>query len=351
MEINTLIIVVTFNSEAFIEKCLGSIISSNFNSWFLAVLDNNSRDGTVNRVRQFVNSSKKLNGANFKLIRLKRNIGFAAAVNHVVFNLLLKGRIHFENREDLIDKTETAAQIKYLVFLNPDLYLEEATLNNLIMPFEKDICEKDEKNAGAVGGIVLDYQGKSIQHAGGNFKDNFLTFHSRQNEVLSDTAISCMANSAVHPKIFLEEAQYVTGALFATKLEYFRFLCGFDPGYRPLYFEELDYCLKLKKLSLKVFVSNYSTARHFEGGSVEKFSDKFYKYYHKNRIRCAIINYSCRDFFMLFVREEWKWLKTPAAKEQKMALLYAYCCNILFLTCNLFVKIRNYLIISKLKFF
>jgi O-antigen biosynthesis protein len=341
MEINTLIIVVTFNSEAFIEKCLGSIMSSSFNRWFLVVLDNNSRDLTIDKVNQFVSSSKKLNSANFKLIKLNKNVGFAAAVNHVV---------HLQNQQELIGRLEPAMQIKYLILLNPDLYLEETALNNLIMPFEKIPYKDNERNAGAVGGIIFDYVGKSIQHAGGNFKDNFLTFHSRQGEVPSDMLIPYWT----YPKdsgVFLEEAQYVTGALFATKLEYFRSLGGFDPGYKPLYFEELDYCLKLKKLSLKIFVSPNSTARHFEGGSVEKFSSKFYKYYHKNRIRCAIINYSCRDFFKLFIREELRWLKTAAAKEQSRALLYAYFYNLLFLACNLIAKIRNYLIISKLIFF
>ena len=341
MEINTLIIIVTFNSEAFIEKCLGSIMSSSFNRWFLVVLDNNSRDLTINKVNQFVSSSKKLNSANFKLIKLNKNIGFAAAVNHVV---------HLQNQRKLIGKPEPAMQIEYLILLNPDLCLEETALNNLIMPFEKNPYKDSKRNAGAVGGIIFDYAGKSIQHAGGNFKDNFLTFHSRQGDVASDMAIPYWMHSK-DSVVFLEEAQYVTGALFATKLEYFRSLGGFDPGYKPLYFEELDYCLKLKKLSLKIFVSPNSTARHFEGGSVEKFSSKFYKYYHKNRIRCAIINYSCRDFFKLFIKEELRWLKTAAAKEQNRALLYAYFYNLLFLACNLIVKIRNYLIISKLIFF
>ncbi|MCL4417306.1 MAG: glycosyltransferase family 2 protein [Actinobacteria bacterium] len=341
MEINTLIIVVTFNSEAFIEKCLGSIESSGFNRWFLAVVDNNSKDLTINKINQFVSSSKKINSANFKLIKLNKNIGFAAAVNHVV---------RLENRQKLIDMPKQAMQIEYLILLNPDLCLEEAALDNLIKPFEKYSYRDNKRNAGAVGGIIFDYEGKSIQHAGGNFKDNFLTFHSQQSEVLQDMSLSYR----MHPKDpteFLKETQYVTGALFATKMKYFRTLGGFDSGYRPLYFEELDYCLKLKKLALKIFVNPDSTAWHFEGGSIEKFSSKFYEYYHKNRIRCAIINYSFRDFFVLFIREELRWLKTAAAKKQKRALFYAYFYNLLFLICNLIVKIRNYLIISKLKFF
>src|SRR4030043_1217278 len=120
MEINTLIIVVTFNSEAFIEKCLGSIISSSYNRWFLVVLDNNSGDLTINKVNQFVSSSKKLNSTNFKLIKLNANIGFAAAVNHVVFNLLLRGQIHLQNQEEFVGRPGPAMQIEYLILLNPD---------------------------------------------------------------------------------------------------------------------------------------------------------------------------------------------------------------------------------------
>lgn len=355
MEINTLIIVVTFNSEAFIEKCLESIISSSFNRWFLVVLDNNSGDLTISKINKFVNFTKELNSSNFKLIKLNANIGFAAAVNHVVFRFLLSGRIHLQNQREQTDKIEPVKQIEYLVLLNPDLCLNKSALNNLIIPFRKIPGKDNERNAGAVGGIIFDYMGKSIQHAGGNFKDNFLTFHSRQGEVTSDMAIPYFMHSKdsglKDPGVLLEEAQYVTGALFATKLEYFKSLGGFDPGYKPLYFEELDYCLKLKKLSLKIVVNPDSTARHFEGGSVEKFSSKFYKYYHKNRIRCAIINYSFRDFFKLFVKEELRWLKTAAAKEQSRELLYAYFLNLLFLVCNLIVKIKNYLIISKSVFF
>jgi GT2 family glycosyltransferase len=350
MEINTLIIIVTFNSQSFIEKCLESIISSSFNRWFLVVLDNNSKDLTIDKINKFLNSSKRLNSTNFELIKLNKNIGFAAAVNHVVFHLLSNGHIHLQSPQKLMDKTGAVMQIEYLILLNPDLCLDETTLNNLIMPFEKVSCKDNETNVGAAGGIIFDYMGKSIQHAGGNFRDNFLTFHARQGELLPDTREPCGMHSE-NSGVFLEEAQYVTGALFATKLQYFKSLGGFDPGYKPLYFEELDYCLKLKKLSLKIVVNPDSTARHFEGGSVEKFSSKFYKYYHKNRIRCAIINYSFKDFFKLFLKEEIRWLKTAAAKEQSRELLYAYFFNLLFLVYNLIVKIKNYLIISKLVFF
>lgn len=338
MESNTLIIIVTFNSEAFIEKCLQSVISSDFNGWFLAIVDNNSADGTINKINEFTNYTGKLNGTNFKLIKLDRNIGFAAAVNHVVFSLLAKGRIDSDGQQ---------TKIEYLVLLNPDLYIERKALGNLIIPFEKSTLNHDELKAGAVGGIIFDYDGKSIQHAGGFFKDNFLTFHSRQGEIVPDMS-TLNGMHQCDAEALTEEAQYVTGALFATKMEYFISLGGFDAGYRPLYFEELDYCLKLKKLSLKIYVSSGSGARHYEGGSVKKFSNKFYKYYHKNRIRSAIIYYRCRDFFKLFIREELRWLRTDAAKQQTKALLYAYFFNLFFLIYNLLVKIRNNLIISKL---
>ena len=77
-------------------------MSSSFNRWFLVVLDNNSRDLTINKINKFVSSSKKLNNANFKLIKLNKNIGFAAAVNHVV---------HLQNQQELIGRPEPRCKL------------------------------------------------------------------------------------------------------------------------------------------------------------------------------------------------------------------------------------------------
>ena len=71
------------------------------------------------------------------------------------------------------------------------------------------------------------------------------------------------AAAPVGSKHTVTGSDYVTGAFFATVFSLFRDSGGFDRGYRPVYFEELDYCLRLREAGWKV-VSN-------TGGSVQAF--------------------------------------------------------------------------------
>jgi O-antigen biosynthesis protein len=327
----TLIVVVTFNSEAFIERCLDSILTSDYKEWFLIIIDNNSKDKTVSRIRDFTLRVGGIDSKNFKLIKMSKNIGFSAAVDHAVFHM------------DITNNSSKHNNFEYIVLVNPDLCLEKKSLGNLLQPFF--IADSKQNEIGVVGGLILEYEGNSIQHFGGDFRNNFITFHLEKGNIFYEKDFDIKKPETSKMK----EVKYVTGALFSTKFSIFKDLGGFDRGYRPVYFEELDYCLKIKKIGLEILVNPYSLSRHFEGASIRKFSGNFYKYYHKNRIRCALINYSLKDFFRLFLTEELKWLKTQASKEQYEALAYAYFLNFLFLPYNLIVKIRNHLIINKLR--
>ena len=322
MNIETLIVVVTYNSRDYIENCINSIIASDYKKWFLAIIDNNSADDTLLRIEGLkakivLNNSAPAvikDGINFKIIRMKKNIGFAAAVNYAVSDIMFK------------QKTPALKNAENLVLLNPDLCIEKNTLSELLSTFTA------VKSAGAVGGVIYDYNGSNIQHAGGIIKDNFITAHLTSPR---------QADSTVY------RTDYVTGALFATKIDFFKNLGGFDSGYRPAYFEELDYCKKLASVGLSAVVNIKAVARHFEGASTGKFSPFFYRYYHKNRIRCAIINSGLSGFFKSFIPAEVKWLRNEATQDQLKPLAMAYFLNFVFLLYNLIVKIKNFFIISR----
>jgi GT2 family glycosyltransferase len=183
-----------------------------------------------------------------------------------------------------------------------------------------------EEVTGVAGSLIYDYKGEKIQHAGGLIQDNFLTSHIEKLPA---------------PGGGLIEADYATGAVFATKLKYFLDFKGFDTGYRPVYFEEVDFCLKLKKLGLRVFINPLSVARHYEGASIGKFSPNFYRYYHKNRVRCALISLSFVGFLKKFIPAEVRWLREKSTPDQNKAIFFAYFLNFLFLIYNLAVKIKN----------
>ncbi|MBM3705439.1 MAG: glycosyltransferase family 2 protein [Actinobacteria bacterium] len=325
MNINTFIAVVTYNSEDFIENCMSSIVNSDFKKWFLAVIDNCSGDSTAERIAELKAaksvSSAVLDENNFGFIGLKKNIGFASAVNWLVFDFLLK------------ENAGLARGIKYLVLLNPDVILETTALGKLVLSFEPDehgsLSGACYKNAGVIGALIHDYmQQGSIQNAGGKIRENYLTYHLQKPP----------GDKAFYP------VDYVSGSVFATRLDHFIKLSGFDSGYRPLYYEELDYCLKLKKTGFLSCINADASAMHYEGASVKKFSRNFYRHYHKNRIRCMIINSSIRYFFSKFLPAEAQWLKNTASKDQYSAVLAAYFLNFLFLSYNLLVKLKNLII-------
>jgi GT2 family glycosyltransferase len=345
MEIETLIIIVTYNSEGFIEDCLKSVTASSYRKWFLAVIDNNSIDNTIKKIKEFKNSYIEVSPRNFKLIKLKKNIGFSAAINYAIFNFICKKKKKLLNR------------IKHLVLVNPDLYLFKNTLSNLILPFELREHTKDLKGVGAVGGLILDYNKDIIQHAGGKVKSNLITRHVSYGKKLSRFSDSnynrveklTKKDIEKNGTKVLKEVDYITGALFATDFTIFSEVGGLDTGYRPAYYEELDYCIKLKKIEKKIMISYNAVSRHFEGASVKKFSKNFYKFYHKNRLRCVAVNFGFLYFFKEFLREELRWIKSSATRDQKSALAYAYFINFIFLPYNLIVKIKNYFILQKLR--
>jgi len=403
MNAESLIVIVSYNSENFIENCLKSILEQDYKNWFLVVVDNNSKDETISKIKEFRNLSPKISSHNFKLITLKKNIGFSAAINYAVFEFILK------------KKKELEKELKYLVLINPDVYLSGDALKNLILPFEtesfrtgnrgdvkissedsaniaddtENISYLQEQEIGVAGGLILDYEKDTIQHLGGRVSSNFITSHigygmryedlqdkyrnlEKSQKIIQNTEQDTELNTGkevshgssgkeykeyadkegaknnLNIKENLKEVDYVTGALFATPLWIFKKIGGFDSGYRPAYYEELDYCIKIKRTGRKVVVNPYCVARHFEGASVKKFSKRFYKHYHKNRIRCAIINMSFFNFSREFFKEEFKWYRIKATKDQFTPLLYAYFLNFLFLPYNLTVKVKNYLTLRKL---
>ena len=54
------------------------------------------------------------------------------------------------------------------------------------------------------------------------------------------------------------------------------------------------------------------------------------------------------SFLKEFLKEEFKWGKTKATRDQIIPLMYAYFLNFLFFPYNLMVKVKNYLILKKI---
>ena len=73
------LIIVTYNSYKYIQKCIQSILDSiePFDDYEIIIIDNNSKDNTIDIVNNFSNSK-------IKILKSNDNIGYSAAVNKAI---------------------------------------------------------------------------------------------------------------------------------------------------------------------------------------------------------------------------------------------------------------------------
>ncbi|NLK71537.1 MAG: glycosyltransferase family 2 protein [Clostridiales bacterium] len=252
------VIIVNWNSKAFLRKCLDKLFSNEEKVLFeVIVIDNASNDGTSEMVEKEF--------PDVRFFQLSENLGFAGANN-------------------LASKK---AQGQVLLFLNPDTEPSPGTLGILA-----EIVIK-EKEAGAAGCLLLNSDG-SVQLS------SLMPFPTITNEILdNEFLIKLFKNSDFwgvkalfsKQKIEMTPVKVISGACLAVKKDDFDTIGGFSEDYF-MYSEDVDLCFRLHKLGKTNLYTNRCTVVHHGGGSakqhpVSAFSTKMMleskkKYFRKN---------------------------------------------------------------------
>ena len=66
---------------------------------------------------------------------------------------------------------------------------------------------------------------------------------------------------------YVRPVDYCSAALLATPSRLWRELGGFDERFRPIYYEDTDYCMKVRKAGLEVYYQPESAIVHAEGST------------------------------------------------------------------------------------
>ena len=207
------VIIVNWNSKAFLRKCLDKLFSNEEKVLFeVIVIDNASNDGTSEMVEKEF--------PDVRFFQLSENLGFAGANN-------------------LASKK---AQGQVLLFLNPDTEPSPGTLGILA-----EIVIK-EKEAGAAGCLLLNSDG-SVQLS------SLMPFPTITNEILdNEFLIKLFKNSDFwgvssfsKQKIEMTPVKVISGACLAVKKDDFDTIGGFSEDYF-MYSEDVDLCFRLHKL-------------------------------------------------------------------------------------------------------
>lgn len=92
----------------------------------------------------------------------------------------------------------------------------------------------------------------------------------------------------------------------------------------PAYYEEADLCLRARKAGWKVVYVPSAVGIHYEATSVGKYSYAHYYYFHLNRLRFVLKNYSMDQLLSDFFPAERDYLESILPEVEIRALCRAY---------------------------
>ncbi len=243
------IVIVAWNAEAEIGACLDAALRFSSD---IVVVDNASSDGTVDEVRA---------RPAVRLIANSVNRGFAAAANQGIQSL----------------------DCPFVLLLNPDARLE-TPLDALV-----DACR--EPDVAAAGGRLIDLQG--------NPQAGFLVRRFPTGWTLSFEALGVNRLLPFNPvnrryralDLDSEQAAEVeqpAGALLMLRRDAWQALGGFDEGFHPLWFEDVDYAQRARKRGYRLRYVPSAVARHRGGYSSRLLQwDQRQVYWYANLLKYA----------------------------------------------------------------
>jgi len=251
-------IIVTYNSAESITQCLEALGGEHCE---IVVVDNASHDETLTRVEAFQAHHP------VELLRISRNLGFAAGVNHGVM----------------------AATGDILLVLNPDAIAEPGAVSAMIE------CMTPQ-SAAAAGGALLEASGE-LQR-GFAFR-RLPTLGSLLCEALLVNQL--WPSNPVNRRYRCLDADYSTvqqveqpaGACLAITREAWQAIGGMDTQFTPVWFEDVDFCKRLLDSGRKIIYCPAAKFRHSGAHSVGKlsFADK-QLFWYTNMLRYARKHFS-----------------------------------------------------------
>ena len=255
------VVVVTYNSAAEIGGCLDALARCNFRPELeIVVVDNASADRTRDEVVR----------RGIRLIANSAITGFAAAVNQGV-------RV-------------TSAPL--ILLLNPDAHL--------LCGLDEMIVRCEDPQTGAVGGLLEDKCG--------NPQTGFMV---RRLPTPAALIFEVLGINRVWPRNLVNwhyrclsmdpmraaRVEQPAGAFLMFSRQVWKDLGGFDERFRPLWFEDVDFCARLGAAGLSVWYEPKARAKHAGSHSIQGISlENRRRYWYVNLLEYAAKHYPSAAF-------------------------------------------------------
>jgi len=252
------IVIVSFNTKKILEDCLKSIFQNDFKgSLEVIVIDNNSSEGSSSMVEKEFNK--------VVLVKNRENVGFAKAANQGI----------------------KKSKGEFVLLLNSDIIVKENSLN-LLFDFAKD-----KNDLGVLGGRLLNKEG-SIQGSCYHLPTLWRT-------IINSEGLLKYAPQGQEPT----QVEVVVGAVFLIPKKIIEKIGLLDERYF-IYFEDLDYCRRIKNAGFKVFYLPKAEFIHFHGASGKSIPQKTHQWLvESSKIYNGVLNYYLITS-ILWIKQKWQ---------------------------------------------
>jgi hypothetical protein len=233
------IVIVTYNSAAEIAPCLDAALATGA---ALVVVDNGSHDGTIAEVGR----------RRVRLIANSENRGFAAAVNQGIASL----------------------PYPFILLLNPD-----AVIQTSLDPL-REACELP--NVAGAGGLLLGANGIAQQ--------GFMVRRFPTPAVFILEALLLnrgLPNNPINRRYRALDLRFdvpspveqPAGAFLMLRRAVWEELGGFDEGFHPLWFEDVDFCRRAANRGYLFYFVPSAVAKHTGGHSIPQLTVELRRFY------------------------------------------------------------------------
>ncbi|MEX1158041.1 MAG: glycosyltransferase family 2 protein [Thermomicrobiales bacterium] len=253
-------VVVNYNGAGYIDACMQALERTRPRPTEIVVVDNASTDDSLQELHAF---------PRVNLLAQPRNLGFAGGANAGF----------------------AAVETDVALLLNPDVEVDPGFGQGLLDAFAAD------GRLGAAGALLRYPDSDIIQHAGGVIERPLVTTaHIAYGQHIADTRLA------------ETDVDFVTGGAMGLRLRAVRDIGGFDEAFSPVYYEDVDLCVRLRDAGWGVRFIPTLRASHHEGVTLER-GNAYHQHLHRNRIRFALKHLTGHEWRASFVPAEHERLR------------------------------------------
>jgi GT2 family glycosyltransferase len=202
----------------------------------------------------------------------------------------------------------------FVLFLNLDTQVRPGFLGEMIEAMAR------HPRAGFAGCKIYFPQTRKLQHAGGRVFFNGMTDHYFNGEEDNGQADE------------EREVAFATGACLLARRSVLEALGGFDEDFYPAYFEEVDLCLRARRLGwTTLYVPSAMIEHHESAGLGGRQDPRFLRMLYRGRVKLVAKHWTPADFFERWLPTERWWFGTIESKEARPYQWRSYLQGLIFL--------------------